>query len=204
MNYDVTQWLNEIESLQQQLAEARRERTEAESTAEHWRQLYSTEALQRREDAKAAQTEIDRLHAQLQQIQARPHVSESTLVEAAQQEVERLPADLLRSKSIDLSIECARLRQEVSQLTAAIQTEQDNHAKTRTELTTALGDTVSLLAKSKIKERSPLIPQFLSETSEPEEEATPESLKLEGVEAAKQITPSFGQPFQLPPADPSP
>jgi hypothetical protein len=204
MNYDVTQWLKEIESLQQQLAEARRDRAEAESTGEHWRNLYNTEAQQRRENAKAARAEIDRLHAQLQQIQARPHLSDSKLVDAAQQEVERLPADQLRSKSIDLSIECARLRQEVSQLTADLQTEQNNHAKTRTELTTALGDTVSLLAKSKIKERSPLIPQFLSETFDREEEATSESLQIEGVEAAKQIAPSLGQPFQLPPADPTP
>lgn len=204
MNYDVTQWLKEIESLQQQLAEARHERTEAESTAEHWRQLYNTEAQQRREDAKTAQAEIDRLQTQLRQMQDRPYLSESNLVDAAQQEVERLPADQLRPKLIDRSIECDRLRQEVSQLTAALQTEQENHAKTRTELTTALGDTVSLLTKSKNKERSPLIPQFLSETSDAEEETPVESRSIEGIEAAKQIAPSFGQPFQLPPADPTP
>ncbi|MGB3240017.1 MAG: hypothetical protein WBB29_17095 [Geitlerinemataceae cyanobacterium] len=204
MNYDVTQWLKEIESLQQQLAETIRERGEAESTAEHWRALYNTEAQQRREDAKAAQVEIDRLRAQLQQIQAPLHLSDSNLVDAAQQEMELLPVDRLRSKSIDLSVECARLRQEVSQLTAALQTEQDNHAKTRTELTTALGDTVSLLAKSKTKERSPLIPQFLCDPGEREEDTTPDSPELEGVEAAGQISPSLGQPFQLPPADLTP
>jgi chromosome segregation ATPase len=203
MNYDVTQWLKEIESLQQQLAEARRDRTDAESTAEHWRQLYNTEAQQRREDTKAAQAEIDRLQAQLQQLQSRPYLSESNLVNAAQQEVAQLPADQLRSKLIDRSIECDRLRQEVSQLSAALQTEQENHAKTRTELTTALGDTVSLLTKSKIKERSPLMPQFLSETSDPEAETPPKSRSIQGVEAAGEIAPGFGQPFQLPPADPT-
>lgn len=204
MNYDVTQWLKEIESLQQQLTETRREQSEAESTAEHWRSLYNTEAQQRREDAKAAQVEIDLLRAQLQQIQAPLQLSDSTLLDAAQQEMEQLPVDRLRSKSIDLSVECARLRQEVSQLTAEIQAEQDNHAKTRTELTTALGDTVSLLAKSKTKERSPLIPQFLSDPEDREEEATPQSPELEGAEAMGQIAPSVGQPFQLPPADLTP
>lgn len=204
MNYDVTQWVKEIESLQQQLAEARRERTEADSTGEHWRQLYNTEAQQRREDAKAAQAEIARLQEQLQQIQKPPHLSESNLTVAAQQEVERLPAEQLRPKLLDRTIECDRLRQEVSQLTAALQAEQENHAKTRTELTTALGDTVSLLAKSKMKDRSPLIPDFLSETAEAEAGTPQTSPELAGSEAAKQISPSFDRLFQLPPADPLP
>lgn len=204
MNYDVTQWLKEIESLQQQLAEARRERTEADGAGEHWRQLYNTEAQQRREDAKTAQAQIARLQEQLQQIQTPTQLSESNWMVAAQQEVERLPADQLRSKLIERTIECDRLRQEVSQLTAALQAEQENHAKTRTELTTALGDTVSLLAKSKTKDRSPLIPDFLSETAESELETPHKSSDLSGVEAAKQISPSFDRLFQLPPADPLP
>jgi chromosome segregation ATPase len=202
MNYDVTQWLKEIESLQQQLVEARHDRTEAESTAEHWRQLYNTEAQQRREDAKAAQAELARLQAQMQQMQTHLHLSEPNFLDATQQEVQRLPADQLRPKLIDRSVECDRLRQEVAQLTAALKTEQDSHAKTRTELTTALGDTVSLLAKSKVKDRSPLIPQFLADTP-PEAETTQKSRELEGVEAAKQIAPSFGQPLQLPPSHPT-
>lgn len=206
MNYDVTQWLNEIESLQQQLAEMRQERVEAESTAEHWRQLYNTEAQQRRDETQAAQAEIDRLQAQLQQQQARPEFSESNLLNAAQQEVERWPVDMLRSKSIDLSVECGRLQQEVAQLSAALQAEQENHAKTRTELTTALGDTVELLARSKVKEkdRSPLIPQFLSDTAEGEAPQSPETTSIEGVQTPKQIPPSSIRPLQLPASDPMP
>lgn len=201
MNYDVTQWLNEIESLQQQLAEMKQERAEAESTAEHWRQLYNTEAQQRRDETQAAQAAIDRLQAQLQQQQVRPELSESNLLDAAQQEVESLPVDMLRSKSIDLTVECARLRQEIAQLSDALQTERENHAKTRTELTTALGDTVSLLAKSKVKDRSPLIPQFLAENSEGEAPPLPETTSIEGVKTPKQIAPSIERPLQLPASD---
>ncbi|HIK32299.1 MAG TPA: hypothetical protein IGS17_11725 [Oscillatoriales cyanobacterium M59_W2019_021] len=206
MNYDVTQWLNEIESLQQQLAEMRQERAEAESTAEHWRQLYNTEAQQRRDEAQAAQAEIERLQAQLQQQQVRPELSESNLLDAAQQEVESLPVDMLRSRSLDLTVECARLRQEVAQLSDALQTERENHAKTRTELTTALGDTVELLAKSKVKDkdRSPLIPQFLSENPEGEAPQSPEITSIEGVQTPKQIPPGSVRPLQLPASDTMP
>ena len=48
MTQDVTQWLDEIKALKQQLVEMRQEREEAYASAINWQQRYETEAQQRR------------------------------------------------------------------------------------------------------------------------------------------------------------
>ncbi len=161
MNHDITQWLKEIESLQQKVAEAMRHQAQAEASAEHWRQLYNTEAQQRRDETDAARNQIQQLHAQIQQLQSRPKQGNAETLDAIANEVEQLPADRLKPKLIDRTIECDRLRQEIAVLQEALQAEQDNHAKTRTSLTTALGDTVSLLSKGKAPKPNPIVPDFV-------------------------------------------
>ena len=56
MSQDVRQWLDEIKRLQQQLTEVSRDRDDAGESATQWRQLYNTEAEQRRNDAKLTDT----------------------------------------------------------------------------------------------------------------------------------------------------
>ena len=48
MSNEVTQWLDQIKELKQQLADSIREREVADQSANKWRQLYTTEAQQRR------------------------------------------------------------------------------------------------------------------------------------------------------------
>lgn len=147
MTHDVRQWLAEIKTLQQKLAEARQERDEAYASAANWRTLYETEAKQRRIEANLAQQTIDALKTELDQLQ-HPSVAvgeqNSTTL---QQTVEQLAAGELRSRLLQVMMECDRLSQ-------ALKVEQINHAKTRQGLTTALGDTMDMLNR----ERSTRLP----------------------------------------------
>ena len=51
-------WLAEIQSLTQQMTKFQRERDEAWESSQKWRQLYNTEAEQRRADTKMHQEAI--------------------------------------------------------------------------------------------------------------------------------------------------
>ena len=51
MNNQVTQWLDQIKALKQQLADCIRDRDAAYESADNWRQLYTNEAQQRRTGA---------------------------------------------------------------------------------------------------------------------------------------------------------
>jgi DNA repair exonuclease SbcCD ATPase subunit len=198
MNHDITQWLKEIESLQQKVAEAMRHQAEAEASAEHWRQLYNTEAQQRRAEADVQQTQIQQLHAQIQQLQSRPKQGNAEVLDAVANEVEQLPTDRLKPKLIDRTIECERLRQEVAALQDALQAEQENHAKTRTSLTTALGDTVSLLSKGKVPEPSLIVPDFVPAISNSSDE-----IEIDLAELSKKLAPSPIPPVPKLPASES-
>jgi predicted nucleic acid-binding Zn-ribbon protein len=55
MSQEVVQWLNEIKDLKQQVSQLQAALAESEASADRWRQLYDTEAQQRRQDAKLAQ-----------------------------------------------------------------------------------------------------------------------------------------------------
>lgn len=137
MTHDVRQWLAEIKSLQQQLAEAYQERDQAYAGAANWRKLYETEAHQRRTDMHLAQQTIDQLKAELQSLQE-PLSSDRPVANSLQQEVELHTTEELRSHLI--------------QLKGALQAEQAEHEKTRKALMGALGDTVGLLAKERARQ----------------------------------------------------
>ncbi|MEG4942208.1 hypothetical protein [Microcoleus sp. F4-D5] len=151
MAQDVRQWLDEIKRLQQQLTEVSRDRDEAGESAAQWRQLYNTEAEQRRNDAKLTQQSIASLEAQIEQLQNfSPLVPEGDDAGVArQQEVEQLQTvGELKAKLAEVLQERDRAIEQVKQLTQALKQEEARHAETSKNLTSALGDAVDLLAKA--------------------------------------------------------
>lgn len=143
MNQDVTQWLEEIEALKHQLAEAQRDRDESNASAANWRQLYTTEAKQRRTDNRLAQQTIEGIREELQRMKGGPigPADEETARSAAEMMADRLQnIDELRQQLVEAVMERDRLIQ-------ALKQEQTNHAETRKNLTIALGDAIDRLAK---------------------------------------------------------
>lgn len=140
---DVTQWLAEIQSLQQQLATAHQEREDAYASAANWRKLYETEAQQRRIEANLSRQTVELLKAEVQQLKGLPLTGSgnSAAWSEIQQAVEQLSnvADL-KTKLTEVLVERDRLMQ-------ALKAEQAEHAQTRKSLTTALGDAVDMLSK---------------------------------------------------------
>jgi predicted RNase H-like nuclease (RuvC/YqgF family) len=139
MSQDLTtQWLTEIQSLKQQMVEIQNERNTAWESAQKWRKLYNTEAEQRRTDTQLSQQAIASLKADLQKVQGLDSqaLPDPTAITAIQQEIEQLQTvEELKAKLITVIKERDRLLQ-------ALKTEQDNHAQTRDNLTTALGDAI--------------------------------------------------------------
>ncbi|OUL29014.1 hypothetical protein BV372_24035 [Nostoc sp. T09] len=139
MSQDLTtQWLTEIQSLKQQMIAIGRDRDAAWESAEKWRKLYNTEAEQRRTDTQLSQQAIASLKAELQKVQGldTQALPDATAVTAIQQEIEQLQSvEELKTKLVTAIKERDRLLQ-------ALKTEQDNHAQTRDNLTTALGDAI--------------------------------------------------------------
>lgn len=146
MTQNVTQWLDEIKALKQQLADARREREEAYASAINWQRLYETEAQQRRIEATQAKQMLETLQQEVRQLKGTaisPHAGDAPNLEVIQAKVEALQSDVeVRSHLIQALLECDRLTQ-------ALETEQADHAQTRKSLTTALGDAIDALAKGK-------------------------------------------------------
>lgn len=152
MSQDVRQWLDEIKRLKQQLTQVQRDRDAAIDSANQWRQLYSTEAQQRREEAKRNQEMIATLRSQLEQLQQKLSVPQSEIISKVtiNREIERLASeDELKAKLVEVVLERDRARDRVRQLSESLEQEKANHLQTRNSLTTALGDTVDLLTKAK-------------------------------------------------------
>ncbi len=145
MTQNVTQWLDEIKVLKQQLAEAQREREEAYASAVNWQRLYETEAQQRRMEAAIAKQTIEALQQEVQTLKGYPFSQSISISDTdlnrIQATVESLNTPVeLKSHLVQALAECDRLMQ-------ALQTEQANHAQTRKSLTTALGDAIDALSK---------------------------------------------------------
>ena len=148
MNQDLTQeWLSEIQTLKEQMAGLQTDRDTAWESAQKWRQLYNTEAEQRRTDAQLAQQAIASLKAELHKLQGleMETLAAETPVTAIQQEIEQLKSvEELQAKLIAVIKERDRLLQ-------ALKIEQDNHAQTRNSLTTALGDAIDSLTRERAR-----------------------------------------------------
>lgn len=194
MNNDVKQWIGEIQALRQQVAEAQSDRDAALDSAAHWSQLYNTEAQQRRADAKLSQQMIETLKAQIEQLKAdiAGKLDGATDVSATAQGVEQLQSIAqLKQKLVEVLIERDRLAQ-------ALIAEREAHTHTRQSLTTALGDTVDLLAKQRSTS-----PDELKQT--PGKATKPDPAKLPEPPNQPAQLPSFKNPLlQLPPTRPAP
>lgn len=147
MTPDVTQWLAEIKALKQQVTELERDRAAAAASEANWRSLYTTEAQQRRTEAKLAQQQIEMLKAQIQQLQVS---SQYGTDDAAAQEA--IAAEVSQFENIEqLQAKLTETLLERDRLAEALKTEQANHAQTRKSLTTVIGDTIDKLTKERGK-----------------------------------------------------
>jgi hypothetical protein len=146
MNQDLTQqWLTEIQELREQMAGLQSDRDTAWESAQKWRQLYNTEAEQRRTDAQLSQQAIASLKADLHKLRGFEFetLAAETSVTAIQEEIKQL-------KSMeDLQAKLIAVIKERDRLLQALKTEQDNHAQTRNSLTTALGDAIDSLTRER-------------------------------------------------------
>ncbi|MGC9527317.1 MAG: hypothetical protein ACP5D7_17425 [Limnospira sp.] len=151
MTGNVRQWLDEIKRLREELGQLQRDRDTAIESADQWRERYNTEAQQRREDARRNRETIAQLQAELERLQEKFGLPKNELLTrvTAQREVEGLhTAEELRARVVDVTLERDRAREQLRQLTEALETEKAAHLETRNSLTTALGDTMDLLAKA--------------------------------------------------------
>ncbi|MEO1181867.1 MAG: hypothetical protein AAFX51_13705, partial [Cyanobacteria bacterium J06636_28] len=112
------------------------------ASAANWRRLYESESEQRRNDSERSQTRIRALANQLNMFQQAPVTGE------ASSDLERVLADVDKVESVDeLRSQLTEALTLCDQLSNALKAEQAAHEETRQSLTTALGDTIDLLAK---------------------------------------------------------
>ncbi|ALB41327.1 MULTISPECIES: hypothetical protein [Nostocales] len=142
MTQDLTQkWLTEIQSLTQQMTKFQRERDEAWESSQKWRQLYNTEAEQRRVDAKMHQEAMVSIKAEVQKFSVVNGETGTDMTTAIQQEISQF------NSIEELQTQLLEVIQERDCLLQALKLEQENHAQTRKSLTTALGDAIDSLAR---------------------------------------------------------
>ena len=137
----VVQWLNEIKDLKQKLQVAQAAQEAANASADNWRKLYETEAQQRRTEAMLTRQTIANLKSEIAELQRLPKASSDRVVtQATVESIDLTTVDELKVRLLELGAEHDRLAQD-------LKAEQADHAQTRKNLTTALGDTVDLLTK---------------------------------------------------------
>ncbi|MGD1856023.1 MAG: hypothetical protein ACFB2W_17420 [Leptolyngbyaceae cyanobacterium] len=154
---EVSQWLAEIKTLQQQLQTLGQERDQAYASAANWRRLYESESEQRRNDSERSQRRIRALANELELLkQSEQNGEPSRDLEQVLAQINQVEtADELRSQLVNALTRCDRLAN-------ALKAEQTSHAETRQNLTTALGDAVDLIAH-KSPPNDSLEPHQLSE-----------------------------------------
>lgn len=139
---NVSQWLAEIQSLQQQVAELQKECDRAYASADNLRQLYDAEAQQRRKESETHTRQVNKLKKALADLQS-PQAGDAAQMQTeitrvrSNRSVEQLQAQLISAK------------QQCEQLKTMLTDEQTAHAQTRESLTAALGDAVDLLTKER-------------------------------------------------------
>jgi chromosome segregation ATPase len=151
MTQEITRWLTEIRTLQQQLASARAERDQAYQSAANWRQRYDAEATQRREEAARLQATVATLRTELETLRAHREDAVTAVIEEQLDVTDIHTVDGLRTELIKVLQSCDRLQQ-------ALQAEKADHAETRKTLTSALGEAIDVMHAS-----SSLVPASSSE-----------------------------------------
>ena len=203
MSHDIQQWIAEIKTLQQQLAEMQRDRDTALESAANWRQHYNTEAQQRRDEAKLSHQMIEALKAEIQQLRAEDarRLDEATEAFALPPEVEQLQSvEELKAKLVQAMIERDRWIQ-------SLKVEKEAHAQTRRTLTNALGDTIDVLV-AKERSATPAAAKATQPTA-PAPEALPAAEQTPpGLPESSQPVVSLPEPktpsLKLPPTRPAP
>lgn len=157
MSQEIVQWLNEIKDLKQQIADLQHNLVEVTASADKWRQLYETEAQQRRQDVTAMQTRIAALQREITQLQSGPAIAPflSALPETAPDQGSSLPGTQTDPATQtdgfvsmeDLKMQLAKVWSDREQLTQALKEEQAAHDRTRKDMTLALADAMDTLRK---------------------------------------------------------
>jgi hypothetical protein len=127
---------NRSETESSELLTLRQERDRACEEAQRWRRCYETEAQQRRAEVEKADQTIRELRAEVLQLcQLGPTVRPSVPTPAPS--VHSLDSDPTVER---LKVEVAQLRQERDKLSSSLIQEQQQHAKTRENLMSALSE----------------------------------------------------------------
>ncbi len=135
MTQEVTRWLAEIKTLQQQLLAVSQERDQAYKSAANWRQRYEEEARQRREEVETLKATIATLRTELSTVRSRQKDAVAAAIETRLNHANLDTVEGLRTELIKALQACDRLQ-------AALEAEQEAHAETRKTLTTTLGEAI--------------------------------------------------------------
>lgn len=142
---EVLQWMEEIRILKQQLREMHRDRVMAQQREVKWRELYATEAQQRRTDVRLAQEQIEQLKAQIAQLETEQEPPEPDDPDA----IAAIEAEIAELSSIEAcKVKLFEVMRQRDRFYAAYKTEQIQHAQTRENLLSLLADTVSIVKQS--------------------------------------------------------
>jgi DNA repair exonuclease SbcCD ATPase subunit len=126
--------MNDLQKPSLELIETlRKERDRALKDAARWLQRYETEAQQRRTEIEAADKTIHNLRVEVQQLSQMGQATVRAVVPS-------LPSVPLGNDKQALAAELARLAQARDELALALAQEQQQHAKTRENLISALGE----------------------------------------------------------------
>jgi hypothetical protein len=125
--------LNDSRPMSSELEMLRKERDRALEDAAKWRQRYETEAQQRRTETELADKTIRNLRTEVQQLSQLGQ----TVVRPA---IPSLPPVAVGHGQQNVAAELARLAQARDELALALAQEQRQHAKTRENLISALGE----------------------------------------------------------------
>jgi len=138
MKQDISYWLNEVKSLQQQLNVMQQERDAAFQEAAQWRDRFHDETQLR-------QKKIGLLQGQIRQLEAAQAALQSTDPSETGSEVIESLAGMTDPAELQQYVH--EIAQERNGLRRELETERKAHQATREELSLALGDAIDLLTQ---------------------------------------------------------
>lgn len=166
MSHDVTQWLNEVRALQEQISRLEQERVQATQQASRWHQSYQTEAKQRRADVKRLQQQMNSLVAENQRLKQRLATDTSPVMPPPPPTVTSQSNHIPGAADIHQQGQLEALQKQLTEAIAksdrlcqALRQEQRNHAQTRQALMDALSDTIEQLERERAHHTIPTGPR---------------------------------------------
>ena len=136
MKQDISYWLNEVKSLQQQLGVMQQERDAAFQEAAQWRDRFHDETQLR-------QQKVSLLQEQIRQLETAQAALQSADADDVAPEVLESLAGM--TDPIELQQYVHEIAQERNSLRRELESERKAHQATREELSLALGDAIDLL-----------------------------------------------------------